>query len=450
MIGNVAREVKRWAPHRSVVMLGGTTKAQRRFLIETMLDHNEYVVIINYEAWRKDKTLIDDLIGITFDTVIVDEAHNVKDRKTSAYRGIKRIITETNNQMGVPFVLPMTGTPLLNRPQELFSLLTLVDGKHFHSENYFLYDYCKQDYNGKWTFKAGGLESLAKRINNIFLRRTKEQAGIKLPPKTIINHELEIDHEKYPEQSRAREEMRKWGSVFLASDQSKAVTAQAAIAMYTRLRQIETWPAGIELKDPLTKEIVLKLDVEESQKIDELISWENGEVNEWGGLLPEVIFDERAVVFSMFKAPLREIAARCEKAGIKAVVLDGDTPKDLREEIIKDFDNHYTPDRKNAKWDVVLANYRVGGVGANFTAATQLFVLDSEWSPGKRDQALDRVHRIGQDKPVTIHNLIMGNTIDAWMEGIMEQKQAMVDGFEEVAAADLTDLLRDGLDSGLI
>jgi len=449
MLGNVAREVNRWAPHRSVVTLGGMTKAQRAFLIEMMQDHEEYVVLINYEAWRRDKGLIEDLINIAFDTVIIDEAHNVKDRKSQANRGIREIIRKSNGGEGVPFVIPMTGTPILNRPQELFSLLNLVDWRHFHSENYFLYDYCQQGYDGKWKFRTGGLEMLSKKISNLFLRRTKEQAGIKLPPKTVITHELTPDPEKYPNQTRAREEMRKWGSIILNAQEGKAISAAAAIAVYTRLRQIETWPAGIELKDS-HGEVVLKLDIEESQKIDELIHYENSTVNEWMGLIPEVIEDERAVVFSMFKAPLRELAARCEKAGIKAVVLDGDTPKDLREEIMKDFDARYTPDRKDAKWDVILANYRVGGVGANFTAATQLFVLDSEWSPGKRDQAIDRVHRIGQDKPVTIHKLDMENTIDSWMNEIMGHKQDLIDGFENEAEKNLTDLLREGLDSGLI
>ncbi len=88
MINNVMREVRRWAPHRSIAVMGGMSKAQRAFVMDGLVHAKECVVIINYEAWRKQLALIDDLISVGFDTVIVDEAHNVKDRKSQAYRGI--------------------------------------------------------------------------------------------------------------------------------------------------------------------------------------------------------------------------------------------------------------------------------------------------------------------------------------------------------------------------
>jgi SNF2 family DNA or RNA helicase len=226
MINNVVREVRRWAPHRSVAVLGGMSKAQRAFVMDGLVHANECVVIINYEAWRKQLALIDDLISVGFDTVIVDEAHNVKDRKSQAYRGIIRIIRESNYSEGVEFVLPMTGTPILNKPQELFSLLTLVDKHHFFSEEYFLQDFCQQNlYTGKWEFKTGGLDSLAKKIANIYFRRTKDQAGIKLPPKTVTVHDVMIDEEAYPNQARARTEMRTWGSIMLEPQSGKAISA---------------------------------------------------------------------------------------------------------------------------------------------------------------------------------------------------------------------------------
>jgi SNF2 family DNA or RNA helicase len=123
MLHNVEREIRQWAPHRQVVILGAQPKATRRFLLQIMSEAPEYVVIANYEMWRRDKALIDDIIDIEFDTCIIDEAHNIKDMDSVAYKGIKRIITESHNGKGIPFVIPMTGTPILNRPQELFSLL---------------------------------------------------------------------------------------------------------------------------------------------------------------------------------------------------------------------------------------------------------------------------------------------------------------------------------------
>jgi SNF2 family DNA or RNA helicase len=468
MVGNVIAECRRWAPHRSAVSLGGKDKATRRVLLDVMTTHNEYVVVINYEAWRKDMALIDDLIKIQFDTIVIDEAHNIKDMKSIGYRGVKRLITEGN----IPFVVPMTGTPILNRPQELFTLLTLVDPQRFHTLKYFLEDYCEQDHDtGKWYFRPGGLDSLAKKIAPQFLRRTKESAGIKLPPKTIIIHEVEIDKDRYPEQARCRSEMQRWGSIILDPDTKRGISAAAQIAVYTRLRQIETWPDGIKVLDPDTKEVVMQVSCQESQKIDEIINVGKPSVEkplpygviditpvssqpkqyvEPTGLLPEVVEEERVVIFSQFKEPLHELQRRCEIAGIRSVIMDGDTPNSVRDEVRKDFDVRETPDRTKAKWDVVLCNYKVGGVGLNFTAATQMIVLDEEWNPGKRDQAYDRIHRIGQDKPVTIHVLrarIPGAWgIDVWLADLIEQKEDLVGGFmnaTDMAAAAL-DALRKG------
>lgn len=445
MIRNVEREFRMWAKHRNVTFIGGMTKSERKFVFDFVLKARpEYVVICNYEAWRKDMSLIDSLIEADFDTVIIDEAHNIKDIKSIAYRGVKRLIDE----LDPPYIIPMTGTPILNRPQELFALLTLVNPERFHTLNDFLWNYCEQDRDtGFWKFKPGGLDRIAKAIGKNFLRRTKDQAGIDLPEKTITVHALQVDAEAYPMQAKVREQMRKHAMIMLDENSNKAVMAAAMIAVFTRLRQIETWPAGIEVKDPLTKEVRLKVDVEESQKVDYIIKF-NPETKEFDGLIPEVIEDERIVLFSQFKAPLREIKDRIERMGKRAVILDGDTPTHVKDQIMLDFDNRHTPDRANTKWDIVLCNYRVGGVGMNLTAATQMIILDEEWNPGKRDQAYDRIHRMGQDKPVTIHVIRNEKTIDDWLAGIMEQKEGLVDGFNNtmISAADF----KDALDSGLI
>jgi SNF2 family DNA or RNA helicase len=97
----------------------------------------------------------------------------------------------------------------------------------------------------------------------------------------------------------------------------------------------------------------------------------------------------------------------------------------------------------------VLCNYRVGGVGVNFTDATQMIILDEEWNPGKRDQAYDRIHRMGQDKPVTIHVLRVAGTVDRWLEDIISEKEAMIDGFHNVAD-NMAQQMFDALKSGLI
>lgn len=444
LVRNVMKEFRMWAKHRNVIYLSGMTKVERAFAFEYMLkDAEDYVLIVNYEAWRKDPNFIDNIINLLPDTIIIDEAHNIKDTKSIAYRGIKRIL----DTVGPEYVIPMTGTPILNRPQELFSLLTLVNPERFYHLNSFLQNFCEQDDAGFWKFQPGGLDRVAIQIRDNFLRRTKEQAGIILPEKTIIHHDLEVDSEKYRLQAEARDQMRNYATIMIGDDESKAVTAAAIIAVFTRLRQIETWPAGIEIKDTKTGEVKFHLEVEESQKVDYVISKYPDSEGSFTGIIPEVIEEERVVLFSQFRAPLLEIKSRIEKAGYSACILDGTTSAEEREFINNDFDRRYTPDRSQAKYDVVLCNYKVGGVGLNLTAATQLVVLDEEWNPGKRDQAYDRIHRIGQTDPVTIHVIRNQKTIDDWLAGIMEAKEGMVEGFNTtmISAAEFKNALDNGL-----
>lgn len=465
LIRNVRGEWKHWAKHRNVVFVGeGISKIQRNMLIDMVVSNfEEWVIVCNYEAWRRDQALIDRFISLKFDTLVIDEAHNAKNPETAIHKGITRLLQEANPE----YVIPMTGTPILNRPEDLFYLLQMVNPEEYHHLNDFLYAHCeqKETENGTfiWVFKEGGLDRLIPKIRKNFMRRTKDQAGIILPPRSIIEHELTLDPEAYPEQARARDEMRKYMTVLCSKDKTKAIPANAVIAMYTRLRQIETWPAGIVvydkytdekgntqfIRDPHTgeKQILMQLDVEESQKVDYVIRFDK-ESNRWEGLIPEVIEDERVVLFSQFKAPLREIERRINAMGKSAVCYDGDTPKALANEIRKDFDKRETPDRSQARWDAVLCNYKVGGVGLNLTCATQLIVLDEEWNPGKRDQAYDRIHRMGQDNPVTIHVVRDKDTVDDWLANIMEAKEDIVNGF--TGAVLNMGNFKDALESGLI
>lgn len=455
LLRNVMEEWRMWAPHRNATFIGGMTKAERQFFLEHVAPKVDNVVVVcNIEAWRRDSGLIKRLQELQFDTIIIDEAHNAKDRKSRVWWGINELLTNNRPE----YVIPMTGTPVLNKPQELFTLLQMVDPANFYHENDFLFTYCEQDEDGRWKFQSGGLDRLNQRLGKIFMRRTKAQAGVVLPEKTVIHHDLDVDEELYPEQAKARKQMRDHATLVIENSvdeygQPKALSAAAVIALYTRLRQIETWPAGIiqyrMITDPATgtkrktDEILFQLDVEESQKVDYVISPDGKE-----GLIIDAIEDERIVLFSQFKAPLREIKARVERAGYSAVVLDGDTPQDLKDEIRKDFDARHTPLRDKSKYDVVLCNYKVGGVGLNLTAATQMIILDSEWNPGKRDQAFDRIHRIGQENPVTIHTISMNKTIDEWLDNLMNVKDDMVEGFNATVTG--TKAIKDALEGGLI
>jgi len=470
---NVQREFKKWAAHRGFpLLIAGTTRNARRSLM-TAIKYmtTDYVVLLNYEAWRKDKQLINELIACEFDTVILDECHYLKERKSINYRGVAHLLKgkDFTNEGGqgyvgtlganlsdkspylykddgsiyrTPrFVFPMSGTPYLNKPQEFYSALSLVDPYTYpdnpNGEKQFLNTYCYKDEMSKWHFSRGGLDSLAKRITNLYLRRTLKDAGVKLPPQDIQYHELEIDEEAYPAQAKARKEMRERALLMIKNN--VVSKANAMIAVYTRLRQIETFPHGIKVPVYDDEGNVVdhyQFQVDESQKLDYVIR-ENGDG--YVGLIPEVCPEQRTVLFSQFTTEVfDELQRRCEAAGLRTVVLSGKTPKSLKERVKDDIDRSVVSKRAEEKgrvqitsddyeFDVALCNYKVGGQGLNFTHFTQTIILDEQWNPGMRDQAYGRTDRMGQTEENTVHVVRMLHTIDEWMAGIMAMKEQDVD-----------------------
>jgi SNF2 family DNA or RNA helicase len=243
VLQNFKREIEHWAPHRPVGILGGMNKGQRDMFLKMMTMSDKWLLLCNYEAWRRDPELIENIIALKADTVIIDEAHNIKEKKTSAYKGIRSIVyadnecdtcggtperyTEpltglrklrctnclsepkvTGQFCSVKNVLPMTGTAILNKPQDLWTLLNLLDRNLFPSEDAFLRDYCAVDiYTGRWRFRAGGEEALIKRLGSRFVKRDKKSAGIKFKEQVIVPHYIEFDKALYPDQWKVMQQI---------------------------------------------------------------------------------------------------------------------------------------------------------------------------------------------------------------------------------------------------
>jgi SNF2 family DNA or RNA helicase len=128
---------------------------------------------------------------------------------------------------------------------------------------------------------------------------------------------------------------------------------------------------------------------------------------------------------------------------------DGDTPESERVKIKEDVDRRTceAPDYGQYKYQVVLCNYRTGGVGLNFTAMTETIFMDEEWNPGKADQAMGRTDRIGQTEETNVHILRVPGTIDTWMVNLNEEKADIISGFES-ATKDTAKSLLDAMKSG--
>lgn len=479
VMGNFQREVHFWAPHRSVHIIGGTTRKERRVLMDFFKMVDDVFLIVNYEAWRKDFKLLDELADCKFDTLICDEAHIIKEMDTNAFRGVKQIAHAENacgkcgstnfdtkhfdreqwaytkrcfdcdfiqKEWGefssIKHIFPMTGTPILNKPQDIFPLLHLVNPIVFNDKKDFLNTYCMLDRDRKWKFQYGGQERLARRLGDMYVARKRHQTGVEIPKQTIQVHDLKLDPLLYPDQYLAYKTLSERSALvlqdMLAEEDNKGLSpVMYMIALITRQRQMITWPMGIQFRDPKTKQVLFQCDVDQSVKLDYIIDRNNE------GLVPQLVEDEqqRVVIFSQFKQPLIELERRISGAGISVVRYDGDTPTGVRQQVQIDFDRKYQDPDTPHKWDVVLAHYKTGGVGLNLNAATQMIILDEEWNPGKEDQAFGRIDRMGQDEETTVHVLRVKGSIDVWMASLIAEKKKMIEGFE--SSVDLEQQLRD-------
>src|SRR6266498_1227800 len=403
---NFAREVMLWTPHRTPVVIGKLPRQERDFLLSALKLSSEFLIIVNYEAWRRDSHLLQELRDLKADTVLIDESHNIMNASTTASEGVTslvfannlctkcencRIINSSQNWVKckcghegnkwdfstVKNVIPISGTTILNKPQELFTQIHLVDPENFVNKNLFLRDFCRKNFNGRWTWTHGGESRLVKMVGPRLLIRNRNDAGIDMPPPKPVEHLITAEQfkENYYKQWKAYEQARRYAQIALDPDKNIAMSMDYKIVVLLRLRQVLVWPAAIELKirDKKTgiEEVLAKLEVYESAKIDKAES-----------LIREIVEEgDRVILFSQFKDGLTQLQKRL---GSRAVIYDGRTSDYMRDQIQLDFDVKTVGEKP--QWDIVLANYKSGGTGLNFNAASQVVLLDSEWNPGKQDQ----------------------------------------------------------------
>lgn len=456
--GNLYREVTRWGGNRMIVHLADFKRDLWIPILNGLARAPEFTVIVNLEAWRKDTEILRTLARMCFDTLIVDEAHYINNSVTNAYKGVKALTTAANKCPNCDSVKPvehfkdagrwgcydcsyfsenkeefrsiknillMTGSGIINRPGDLWALLHLLDEEGFPKLKTFLTDFCTQITQNFWGWKRGAEERLTEKLGLRYISRTRESAGVQVPPQTVQYIEFEFDEATHARQMRLYRELEDRFVLKLNDEEVMPVTE--IIAQITRLRQILTWPDGIEFveKDPETKEVISRKTVQcpESVKIDRAVE-----------LIQELVDGgERIVLFSKFTAPLDELNNRLAAKGIPAAVYTGKTDQFLRDQIQLDFDAR-TASKTNPAWKVLLATFSSAGESVNFNAATSCVFLDREWNPAKEDQAAGRLQRIGQENETTVFILHCRQTIDGWMRKLVSNKAEMIEGFENAAA----------------
>ncbi len=484
LMTNWERELNMFAPEYATFILGKMSYAQQLSLIEMVNeadpDREEKIIyLVNYESWARSDKIIKDLQVQLLDTVIFDEAHQVKNSSSKKFKGIKDLVYYENtcpvaecNEMLLPGeymclnkhiasehrvgyyddgykdfikqrrsiknVLILTGTPIMNQPDDMWTLLNLVNEDLFPNINAFKRMFCDVDYyTGKLTWRRGGQKELADKIKGFYIRREKKDAGIVLPPQTVIIHDIEWHPEDYPLQAKILEMLKTRAQI--AIDEGRVSTKMQMLALITRQRQATVWPGGIKLREPMwdyegnpimdysidppgqkTEILPVGDSYRESIKMDKACELVD-ELNAAGN---------RVVIVSQFKEVLIEFCRRQNGENNEHVIcarFDGDTSDEDREAIRQDFDPAYDHE---VKFQNVAVNYKTGGVGLNLTKASAMVILDEYWNSSGNNQMFGRIDRLGQTKETSVHILRLDSSIDHWMAQLIEQKRNIIENFD--------------------
>lgn len=474
IVSQFAGEVEELAPHRPLLSLSRRTPEARHEILDSLLGLDEFVVMTNFESFRGEngKDVLAKLMDAELDTIIVDEAHNLKGTNTVNYKSIEMLVLcdnicgscgkhikglwqakdgdkkkkepkpcpscgwkvdqrkriEHHNPLAdmlvtksVKNVCFTTGTPLLNSPTDIYPMLHLCDPVLFKTRSGFEQGFLKKNYTGKWEWRGNALGFLKPLIEGRFLARTTADAGIILPTQYRRVIHIDLDKQAYPLQYKVIRQISDFAAIELESGAS--MTIMHVIALITRKRQANVWPGGIQIIDrnpisPTFGEVLFSVaeEVQESIKMDVLV--DNAmSIHEQG---------RRQLVFSQFTTALDELSERFQERGLRVAPFTGKTPKVLRERIRTNFNLSMG---EPPEWDIVLANYKVGGTGLNLTAATATHILDEEWNPGKRDQGYRRTNRIGQTEETEVFIYRISRTIDTWMSNLIQSKEKMIGEF---------------------
>ncbi|GJH09103.1 helicase [Caballeronia novacaledonica] len=401
LVNNWQEEARRFAPGLKVLDLHGPQRHER---FASIAEHD--LIVTTYPlVWRDHEALS----AHDYHLLILDEAQYVKNASSKA-AGVIRTLRARHR-------LCLTGTPLENHLGELWSQFDFLLPGFLGTQKDFAARWRKpiEKYNDPTR-----RDLLARRIRPFVLRRRKDDVATELPLKTTIVRSVELEGAQRDLYETVRAAMQKK----VRDAIEKQGFARSHILMLDallKLRQVCCDPSLVKL--PGAKK------TQESAKLALLLD-----------MLPNLIEEGRRVlVFSQFTGMLAIIATALDAAGLTYVTLTGETAD--RKTPVQRFQAGEAP--------IFLISLKAGGVGLNLTAADTVIHYDPWWNPAAENQATDRAHRIGQDKPVFVYKLVATGSIEEKILSMQERKAALAAGIlsedaravEKFSAEDIDALL---------
>ncbi len=340
------------------------------------LDRNRSVTLTTYAILRIDA---DKLADEHWDTLILDEAQAIKNPDSK--------VTQAAYRLRGDFRMTLSGTPVENRLDELWSQFHFINRGLLGTRRDFEERYAKP-------IGTGDVETAARlrdRIRPFILRRLKRDVAPELPPRTdVVLHTTLTESER-----NTYDAIRAASLQNVVAQLSSGANVMQALEVLLRLRQAACHTA-----------LVPGQTADSSSKIELLLEF-----------LDEVLAEgHKALVFSQWTSLLDLVQPHLDAANIAFTRLDG-TTRD-RAGVVATFQDPDGP-------PVLLASLKAGGLGINLTAADHVFILDPWWNPAAEDQAADRAHRIGQNRPVMVYRLVAEDTVEEGILALQEKKRAL-------------------------
>ncbi|MFM7150670.1 MAG: DEAD/DEAH box helicase [Gemmataceae bacterium] len=372
-------EIRRFT-HREVQVIEGLAPSRR-----SQYAQPAFYRLLNYEQVVRD---LDEINAWQPDLIVLDEAQRIRNWEAKTSRAVKKLRGR--------HALVLTGTPLENKLEELYSIVQFVDDRRLGPAFQFLHDHRVLDEDGK-LLGYRNLEAIRERLRPIFLRRTRDEVLSQLPARTDTTVFLEM-----ADQQRAiyTEHLHILGRL-LRKKTLGELDRRRILAGLTNLRMVcgSTW-----LLDRTTR-ISPKME-ELEQRLRELLA------------LPSA---RKVVVFSQWELLLRQAAGVVDRLGLGYALLHGTIPGSDRRHLLTRF-------REDPACRVFLST-DAGGTGLNLQVADTIINLEVPWNPAVLAQRVARVHRLGQHRPVQVIHLVMRDTIEERVQQVAQRKQAL---FEEL------------------
>ena len=343
-----------------------------------VLDEQADLLLTTYGILRLD---IETLRETEWDMVVLDEAQAIKNPSSQVARAAFRVRAKHR--------LTLTGTPVENRLEELWSQIHFTNPGLLGGRRDFRDRYERPIANGE----PGVAKHLRARIAPFVLRRLKRDVAKELPPRTdmVLRCTLSTEERAVYDAVRAATKER------IVAELGRGQGVLAALEALLRLRQASCH-AGL----------VPGQTAEHSSKVKLLVDTLDSVVSE----------GHKALVFSQWTSLLDRIQPHLKQAGLDYVRLDGSTRD--RGSVVERFQDEAGP-------PVFLISLKAGGTGLNLTAADHVFLVDPWWNPAVEDQAADRAHRIGQDKPVMVYRLVAEDTVEERILKLQVRKRRLAE-----------------------